>query len=177
MSSPYPAIDQYFLLGKTLKSHGTGGSLRVATEDRFKSYITEGSYIFFDVHGSKVPYLVTGVEDDAHFVASLEDVMNKKESDLLSGLEIWIPLSIVKPRHQLSPKNLNDTWLEYHIIDNSTQVVYKIIRVEEYPQQLMAVIEADSKECLVPLTDHLISEIDRKEKKIFMDIPEGLLSI
>ena len=73
-------------------------------EDSYKMYLQKGSFLFFDCNGSKVPYMITDLEEGAHTVISLEDVNDKKESDLLSGLDIWIPLDIVKPRHQRSPK-------------------------------------------------------------------------
>ena len=146
-------------------------------EDRFKTYVTEGTYIFFDLDGSKVPYMVTNVEEEAHFVISIEDVINKRESDLLAGQEIWVPLATVKSRHQLSPKNIKDKWSEYLLHDNGSGTAYPILRTEEYPQQLMAVIQIANREVLVPLSDQLITEISKEEKTIFMDIPEGLLEL
>lgn len=146
-------------------------------EDRFKNYISEGTYLFFDLNGAKVPFMVTNVEEAAHFVISLEDVINKKASDLLAGRELWIPLSTIKKRHQLSPKNINDKWSEYSLHDSGTGVEYPILRTEEYPQQLMAVIEIEQREILVPLSDQLITEISKEKKRIFIDIPEGLLDL
>ncbi|MDQ3017579.1 MAG: hypothetical protein M3R25_12785 [Bacteroidota bacterium] len=177
MSSPYPPVSQYFHIGKTLKSHGTTGQIRLLLEDRFKEYISAGEYVFFDLNGSKVPYLVTDVQEDSHFVVSLEDVVNKKDSDLLSGQELWIPLDSVRAGHQLSPKNLKDKWTEYKIHDNIHNLDYAIIRTEEYPQQLMAVIQPEKREILIPLSDQLITEIRKSDKIIFMDIPEGLLDL
>ncbi len=177
MSSPYPSISQYFLIGKSLKSHGTGGGLRLMVEDQFKGYLRKGSYIFFDLNGSKVPFQVLDTDDGSHYVITLEDVDNKKHSDVLSGLEIWIPLETVKSRHQRSPKNIPGKWDEYRIIDQQSNTMFDIIRVEEYPQQLMAIIEIENKEILIPLSDQLISSIDKENKIIHMEIPEGLLEL
>lgn len=146
-------------------------------EDQFKGYIREGSFLFFEQNGVKVPYMVISKEDGAHFVVTLDDVPNKKESDILSGLDLWVPLEIVKPRHQRSPRNIMDKWNEYRIADQKSELVYDIIRVEEYPQQLMAVIKIDNKEILIPLSDQLISSIDKGNKMITMTIPEGLMDL
>lgn len=177
MSSVYPAINRYFLVGRTLKSHGTGGQLRLMIEDQFKTYIKKDSFVFFNLDGSKVPYLIKGIEDEAHFVISLEDVPNKRESDLLAGKDLWIPLDDVKSRHQRSPRNIQDKWIEYFIMDDASNMRYKIIRVEEFPQQLMAVIRIGEKEHLIPLSDQLISSIDKENKIINMEIPAGLLEL
>ena len=54
---------------------------------------------------------------------------------------------------------------------------YAILRTEEYPQQLMAVIDIAGREVLVPLNDQLITDIDKDAKIIRMQIPEGLLDL
>ena len=177
MSSAYPAVEEYFHLGKVLKSHSTGGQLRLMTEDHLKSYIVKDSFLFFDLDGSKVPFRVISAEDGAHFVVALDGIDNKQESDKLSGVSIWIPLHLVKSRHQQSPRNLRDKWNEYRIVEEKTNQVYDVVRVEEFPQQLMAVINVDQKEVLVPLSEQLITNIDKKEKTITMIFPEGLLEL
>ena len=177
LNTLFPPVTQFFLIGKTLKSHGTGGQLRLLIEDHLKSYIKKGTYIFLDLDGSKIPFKIADVNVAAHFVIDLEDVTDKKNSDQLSGLDIWIPLAVVHARHQRSPKNLKDKWNEYVVEDTVGGNVYKIIRVEEYPQQLMAVVVIENREVLIPLSDALISEIDRSAKIIRMQIPEGLLDL
>jgi len=177
LTSLYPSVHHYFLVGKTLKSHGTGGGLRLMVEDQFKNYLQKGTYVFFDLNGSKVPYQVLNIEEGTHFVITLEDVANKKDSDYLTGLDLWIPLDTVKPRHQKSPKNIPGKWHEYQIKDDNTKGQYEIQRVEEYPQQMMAVIKWKEKEILIPLSDHLISSIDKESKIIHMNLPEGLFDL
>ena len=177
MNPIYPSISQYFRIGKSLKSHGTGGELRLMVEDQFKVYLQKGTFIFFELDGSKVPYPIIDTEDGSHYVVSLGDVKNKKDSDALSGLEIWIPLETVKPKHQRSPKNIPGKWHEYRIMDQKNHILYEVLRVEEFPQQLMAIINIENKEILIPLSDQLITSIDKENKIIYMEIPEGLLDL
>jgi 16S rRNA processing protein RimM len=146
-------------------------------EDQFKGYLTNGTFIFFELDGSKVPYQLVETDDSNHFVILLEGVNNKKKSDRLSGLEIWIPIDTVKSRHLRSPKNIPGKWHEYRIIDDGSDLTFDILRVEEFPQQLMAIITIENKEILIPLSDQLISSIDKENKIIHMRIPDGLLDL
>lgn len=173
----YPPVASYFRIGQALKSHGTGGQLRLLVEDRLKGYIHPGTYVFFDLNGSKVPYLVNEVDDHQHFVVRLVDVEAKQLSDLLAGKELWIPSDQIKERHRNSPRHVNEKWDDYAIEDEFTGVIYPILRTEEFPQQLIAVIEVEGREVMVPLHDQLISDIDKVEKRIRMQIPEGLLDL
>ena len=177
MTNPFPPVTSYFLLGKTLKSHGTGGQLRVLVERKFKVYLKPGAFIFFDHDGSKVPYKVLSVEEDAHVVISLENTSSKQLSDRLTNQDFWIPTSEIKPQHLNAPRQVQADWADYFILDQSTKQMHPIVRTEEFPQQLMAVIQLDGKEVYIPLHEDLISSIDRKERIIYMDIPEGLLEL
>ncbi len=177
MNPVFPTHTDFFLIGKALRSHGTGGELRIRVDQQLKSYIRKETYLFFDLDGSKVPYQITDVEDGNHFVISLQDVLNKKDSDILGNIEFYIPLESVKSKHQHSPKNLRGKWDEYKILDLKSKETYVILRVEEFPQQLMAIINIHSKEILIPLSEPLISSIDKENKIILMEIPEGLLDL
>ncbi|MEO5905195.1 MAG: hypothetical protein ABIQ11_00605 [Saprospiraceae bacterium] len=177
MSSLYPSHTTYFSLGKTIKSHSTGGQLRLMIEDQFKSYLRKGSFIFLDMNGSKVPFQIASVEEGAHFVISFEGVKDKKKSDALSGHEIFIPLENVKSRHQRSPRNIKAKWDEFKITDEQSGETFDIIRVEEFPQQLMAIVELNEKEILIPLSDQLIISIDKENKILRMEFPEGILDL
>ncbi len=177
LSAPYPPVKDFFLIGKTLKSHGTAGQLRLMIEERLTSYVQRGSFVFLDIDGSRVPFQVAGVEEGQHFVISLEDVDGRQESDKLTGKEIWVPMEQVKPRHQKSPRNIKAKWEDYTIYDEKTGSSFPIIRTEEFPQQLMAIVEVNGKEILIPLHEQLIVDIDKEQKVIRMEIPEGLLEL
>jgi 16S rRNA processing protein RimM len=177
LSQHHPTHTEFFLIGKALRSHGTGGELRILVDQQLKIYIRKSTYLFFDLDGSKVPYQITDVDDGNHFVITLQDIANKKDSDVLSNNQFYIPLESVKSRHQHSPKNIRGKWDEYRILDTQHEVFYAILRVEEFPQQLMAIINIHSKEILIPLSDQLISSIDKENKIIKMEIPEGLLDL
>ena len=177
MSNPFPSVSTYFLLGKTLKSHGTGGQLRLLVERKFKPYLNPGNFLFFDHDGSKVPFKILTIEEDAHLVISLESVDSKQKSDLLANQDFWIPTTLIKPQHLNAPRQLQDDWADYFILDQSSKQMYPMLRTEEFPQQLMGVIELEGKEVFIPLHEDLISAIDKKERIIYMEIPEGLLEL
>jgi 16S rRNA processing protein RimM len=177
LSTAYSQVKEFFLIGKTLKSHGTAGYLRLMIEDRFKSYVQPGSFVFLDLDGSRVPFRIADVDEGQHFVMLLEDINGKQESDTLTGKELWVPMEQVKPRHQKSLRNIREQWEDYRIHDQASGIDYPILRTEEFPQQLMAVIDIRGREVLVPLNDQLIIDVDKAQKVISMEIPEGLLDL
>ena len=176
MIARFEPVSDYFLLGKVLKAHGTAGQLRLLVEDKYKSYLKPGLFIFFEIEGSKVPFEVMRVEEDAHFTVALKN-FPKAVADTFSGMECWMPLSHIKKHHQQAPARIRDRWSDYTIVDELTGQRFIILRTEEFPQQLMAVIAIDSKELFIPLHEQLITSIDKENKILHMQIPEGLLSL
>ncbi len=177
LSTSFKQIKDFFLIGKTLKSHGTAGQLRLIIEDKFKGYMQKGTYIFLDLDGSKVPFQISSVQDGAHFVISLKDVDDKQESDTLGGKEFWVETESVSSRHRMSPRNIKGKWDDFTILDSKSGKSFVILRTEEFPQQLMAVVNHNDRELLIPLHENLIIEIDKSEQIIHMMIPEGLLEL
>ena len=51
----------------------------------------------------------------------------------------------------------------------------KILSVEEFPQQEMAFVDYKGKEILIPMIDAFIIEIDKKENRILVELPETCL--
>lgn len=173
----FTSVTSFFRLGHILKSHGTGGQLRLQIEDRFKVYLKRGIYIFLDLEGSKVPFQITSIEDQQHFIVSLEGVDNKEQSDRLAGGMVWIPAAQIRERHKNAAFHFKETWKDYILHDIRTGDEFPVIRTEEFPQQLMAIIRYQEREIMIPLHEQLIDRIDREQKCILMHIPEGLLEL
>lgn len=177
MSNPFPPVEDYFKLGKIQKSHGTAGKLRVRVEHEFEAYLKKNAYVFIDFDGSPVPFRINSFETDGHPVLSLEDVLGKDHSDVLSGKDISIPLDKLKPKHQHHQLHQEDEMHGYEIIDLPSGKTMQVLRTEELPQQLMAVVLIENNERYIPLHDSLINRWDHAGKKIEMNLPEGLLEL
>ena len=56
--------------------------------------------------------------------------------------------------------------------------VKKLIEdIEEYPQQEMAVLKYKEKTILIPLIESFIEREDEANKRIYINLPEGLLDL
>jgi ribosomal 30S subunit maturation factor RimM len=177
VSERFIPVTDFFLLGKVLKAHGTAGQVRLLVEDKFKSYLKPGFFLFFDIDGSKIPYRIEAVDDDAHFTITLNDIAGREQADAFGGKECWVPVEHIKKHHLKSPAHLPDKWSEYTIHDEVSDQLFAILRTEELPQQLMAIIAIEGVERYIPLHEQLITSIDKEAKIIHMQFPDGLLGI
>ncbi|NJN33618.1 MAG: hypothetical protein HC817_04545 [Saprospiraceae bacterium] len=49
--------------------------------------------------------------------------------------------------------------------------------VIEFPQQLMATVNIDNREVLVPLNEHFVKNCDDVQREIYLELPEGILDL
>jgi ribosomal 30S subunit maturation factor RimM len=67
-------------------------------------------------------------------------------------------------------------WIGFTIYDKE-QIVGIIDDIEIFPQQIMASVNINKKMVLIPLVEELITTVDENQKKLIMDLPDGILTI
>ena len=66
---------------------------------------------------------------------------------------------------------------DFVLFDKEKTRIGSIREIVEYPQQLIAVVEYEGKEIMIPLAEQLIIEIDEENQKLVMELPEGILDL
>jgi 16S rRNA processing protein RimM len=91
------------------------------------------------------------------------------------GKEIFLPLTLL-------PKLSGNKFYYHEVIGYSVQDaihgdVGKITGVIDTTAQALLEVDFDSKEILIPITDAIITEVDRENKIVKVTTPEGLIDI
>jgi len=122
-----------------------------------------------------VPFRIEELSDERDVIIKLKGCDSSEDMgkyQLLSLHLLSSDITIVDEQPLTKPHILINMII--HDINNG--IVGEIIRVEEYPQQLMAIVlDQDDQELLIPLHESLIKEISHETKMIKMDLPEGLI--
>ena len=61
------------------------------------------------------------------------------------------------------------------IIDQNSNYIGKVITVEDYPAQRTLRIKTEGKDVLIPFVNAFIKNVDIENKKIYVNIIEGML--
>lgn len=170
-------INKYLAIGKILKPYRQNGLLLARIETAFLEDISKAKAVFLKIDGLQVPFFIETFEpDDESCLIKLEEFNSPEIIKTLNGQQIFLNIqdlsseSLQKQR-ETSLDHING----FTLVDNLTKRTFVITDIEEYPQQLMATVEADGLSVLVPIVGQWISEIDEKQKLIYMDLPEGLI--
>lgn len=169
-------IEHFQEIGTLRKVYGKSGTLRCQIELIFLESFNQSQFIFLDLDGSKVPFLIESKEGSgSEFSLNLKDINSPEAAATLAGKVILLPLNdSIK-----SIKNIKETdiLIGFKILDQNESIIGKIQKIEEYPQQLMAIVHDNLNEYLIPLNEELILGIDQNSQTINMTLPEGLLDL
>ena len=169
-------IKDCFYLGRLLKPHAMKGEVNFLLDtDSPENYINL-PMLFLETRTGLVPYFiekinVRGVKGYVKF----QDVNTIEAAESLRGMAIYLPLDLL-------PK-LTGNKFYYHegkgfeLEDTNHGKVGTIKEVLEYPQQALFQVMDGEKEVLIPISDEVIKEVDRENKLIKVEAPEGLIEM
>ena len=167
----------YIEIGEILKPFRAEGELLAVVEDRFKDDTKKVKAIFIETNGLKVPFFIEEIESDGEvFYIKFEEFSGPEEIKKYNGLKLFLRDSDLSfPVDQYNDDDEKTDWAGFLINDKNTNQSFEILRTEQYPQQLMAIVIKDGQEKLIPLVEEFILEIDENNKKILMNLPENLI--
>lgn len=174
---------QYVNIGYTKKTHGIGGELKLVIEERFLEDFLKNERLFLDVKGAKVPYFIASVRGKGEMILKLEEVDSRESAFTLQSREVFLREQDLVPEHQREFDMEEEETLEYEhvagflLVDKTVGEVGVIDEVLDMPQQEMAFLKHKGRDVLIPLNEQFVTSIDEKTKKVFTDLPEGLLDV
>ncbi len=161
-------------IGFISKLNGFSGELVLATnEDDF----FDEKFLFISMDGIEVPFLVVDIfEKGGNVIVKFEDINDEHKAQLFLKKNVFKEQkkSGKKEKHQFdSAKGFQD----FRIIDAVHGDLGPIIRIDEFPQQEIAVCNVKGKEVLIPLNEDFIDSIDEDGMYILMTLPAGLIDL
>jgi 16S rRNA processing protein RimM len=169
-------MQQYFKIGKLAASFGLKGEL-VLQHSFGKKTSLKGLETIFIEEGKDnfMPYFITGTAVKSHSETFLqvEGITTKEAARKLTPREAWVTEEDFK---KFAAKSAPISLLGFLLV-NEDEELGEITEVIEQPHQLLCCIMLNGKEALIPLHEASLKKIDRKNQKIFVSLPEGLLDI
>lgn len=165
-----------YYLGKITKKHGFKGNLILHLDtDEPESY-TDMESVFIEKDGILVPFFFEfiGPHTSSKLLAKFEDI-GPDEAERLVNKSLYLPLNELP--------ELEGTEFYFHeiigftIIDQQKGEVGKVKSVNDNGVQAILNIDAHGKEVLIPIINDWILQINRAEKFIKLQTPEGLIDL
>ena len=166
-----------FFLGTIVGKYSFKGEVLIKLEtDSPKSYLDLEAVLVNNPHGL-VPFFIDSarLHKTSLLRVKFEGVSNETEADQLIKKKVFLPLD------QL-PK-LEGNRFYYHeikdfiAIDQFEKKIGVIKSVNDSGPQALFMIDNNGTEILIPVHDNFITKLSREEKRIYLNLPDGLLEI
>jgi 16S rRNA processing protein RimM len=169
-------MNEYFKIGKLAATFGTNGQL-ILRHHLGKKTSLNGLKVFFieETTNSFLPYFIssTKIKNDTEIFVSVEGIDSKEKARALLKKEVWLDEPAFK---KFAAKTSPISFLGFTIIDNKKELG-EVLEVVEQPHQVLCRIVIDGKEVLVPVHENSLEKIDSKNRKLYVNLPDGLLDV
>ena len=166
-----------FYLGKIVKKYSFKGELLVKLDTDDPSTYTKMESVFIDKNKSLIPFFIerSSLHKSTLLRVKFEDIDSEEDADKLLKSELYLPLEFL-------PQLTGNKFYYHEIVgfeaeDLSFGLVGIIKRVNDTTNQAILEIDRNGSEILIPLIDDFIKSVDREQKKIILEVPEGLIDI
>ncbi|MEO6684162.1 MAG: ribosome maturation factor RimM [Ginsengibacter sp.] len=169
-------MSDYFKIGKIAGTHGISGQLVLVHSLGHQTSLKGLETIFIEkTKGSFLPYFLTEtkIKNHTEVFLSIEGITTREAARIFLKREIWLTQADFKT---FASPSAPISLLGYMIIDDKEEIG-EIIEVIEQPHQILCKIMLDEKEALIPLHEESLLKTDIKNRRVYVDIPEGLLDI
>jgi len=166
-----------FYLGKIVKKYSFKGEVLAKLDTDQPELYENLDAIFLELRGALVPFFVEHLQLHKSELLRIkfEDVDTDADADSILKSGLYLPM-------ELLPKLEGNTFyfheiIGFKIIDKHFGEVGLITSINDSTAQALFVIDRDGTEVLIPMNDDFITLVDRKQKQILVDTPEGLIDL
>jgi len=166
-----------FYLGKVVRKHSFKGEVVIKLDTDEPELYANMDAIFIHVSNNLIPFFIEKslLQKGNQLRVKLEDFNTEEDADTILKSEVYLPLDLL-------PK-LTGTKFYYHevigftIEDVNYGEVGILFGINDKTAQPLFEIKNGEKEILIPMIDDFIKKIDRVNKKISVETPQGLIEM
>ena len=166
-------------IGKVTKSHGLDGEVEIsANSDLIEE--CELPYIVAEIDGIFVPFFISEYryKNNTSFLFQLKGIETENEAKELIKCEVFIHKDFLADGMSAADMEGGNFFIGFSIYTENGKFIGVINDIDDSTENvLFQLFDEENNEIIIPATDDFVVEIDEVNKKIIMNLPEGLLSI
>ena len=169
--------EECFYLGKVAKKFSFKGEVLLYLDTDEPELYENMESVFVEVSKNLVPFFIeqSNLHKNDFLRVKFEDVDSEADADEIIGCPVYLPLKML-------PKLTGNKFYFHEVIgfevdDKRLGTVGIIQSINDTTAQPLFEVLNGEVELLIPMIDHFLLEIDRKNKKVKMDLPEGLIEM
>lgn len=169
--------DDCFYLGKIAKKFSFKGEVLIYLDTDEPEMYEDLESVFVEFNKNLVPFFIENAQlHKGDFLkVRFEDVDSDEKADELLGREVYLPLTML-PKLEGNKFYYHEV-IGFDVIDQRLGNIGKIVAINDSAAQPLFEIDKNGIEILIPMIDQFIIEVNRNEKSITLNTPEGLVDL
>lgn len=170
-------IEDCFYLGKIVRKYSFKGELLIKLDTDQPEIYKNLDAVFIFVGNSLIPFFIerSQLHKSDLLRVKFEEISTEEDAIALLKSDVYLPL-------ELLPKLEGNKFYFHEVIgfiikDVNFGNVGIVKGINDTTSQALFEIDRDGVEILIPINDEFIKEVDRKNKTIVVDTPEGLIDL
>lgn len=168
-------FESCYQLGYVLKAHGLKGELVIVIDADNPQEYSEMESVFVEVNKKLIPFFIERIQlNGPKAIIKFEEIDSIDQAKKFKGSPIYLPLDVLP---ELGDGYYFHELIGYKVVDSKEGELGTISGVFDSGSQDLIAMQYQEKEVLIPLTDEVVTKVDKKAKSIFTTLPDGLLDI
>lgn len=166
----------YRNIGKLVASFGLQGELVLLHRLGKKTSLKGLQTIFLEERKDEMlPWFVssTRIKSEEEIFIKLEGIDTKEGTRRVLQKEVWLP---EEEFTQYAGSTAPISLVGYHLWEGKEDLG-EILEVIEQPHQVLCKIDLNGKEALIPVHEATLQKLDKKNRKVHVVLPDGLLDV
>lgn len=166
-----------FYLGKIVKKYSFKGEVLAKLDTDQPELYENLDAIFLELRNNLVPFFVerSQLHKSELLRLKFEDVNTEADADSIMKSDLYLPLDLL-PKLDGNKFYFHEV-IGFTITDTNFGDVGVIKAINDSTAQALFEIDREGTEILIPMNDEFIVKVDRKQKTILVETPEGLIDL
>ncbi len=166
-----------FYLGKVVSKYSFKGELLVKLDTDEPEIYENMESVFVSIGNNLIPFFIDRcrLHKSALLRIDFEEVKDEPTADKMIGAQLYLPLNMLPPL--TGNKFYFHEVIGFTLLDEVHGDIGTIKAVNDSASQELFEAEKDGKELLIPVSDDIITKVDRESKTIHVQTPEGLVAL
>ncbi len=166
-----------FYLGKIVKKYSFKGEVLAKLDTDQPELYENLEAIFIEIRNSLIPFFVakSKLHKSDLLRIKFEEVDTEEDAQHLIKSNLYLPLELL-PKLQGNKFYYHEI-IGFKITDKNYGEVGTIKAINDSTAQALFVVENNGVEILIPMNDEFIIKVDRANRTIHVNTPEGLIDL
>ena len=163
-------------IGQIVKPHGVGGEMAV-TVPASLDWTDDIDCLVCSLDGILVPFFLESIrtKSNSTILVKFEGYDTVESTSRFLGVTVYIPLKYLAESEDEEPSW--STFLDWKIVDSHAGALGSVHAVDDSTPNILFLVRDGDRERIIPANAEWITKVDRKNRTLMYNLPEGLAEL